>query len=423
MKKYYILTLLILLYTSVSSQVTPTNDWISFYSDNSTFDGENLDVGDVVEAFDSDSTLCGRFIVHTKGYMGYLHVYGDDLTTSDIDEGAEPGDIILFKINNSFTLIEGGSLPTWDGNREVLNISLEAKSNWDPVISEIPAQVSFEGTPFNELLLDSYVYDYNNSKEELVWSSDGSEHLQVDITNQRTAIVTQLDSNWFGEESIIFNTVDPLGGSSNITVGFTVLNINDAPVITNLPDTISFRADSVVSLNMTDFISDIDNDFSDLNIEITSSSDSILTNYSSDTGILLLSAEETYSGLSELYITAVDDSNATAENTLVLNIIDITTGLREYISGTVPVDFILYQNYPNPFNPETTIQFTLPQSSYVKLDIFDSIGRQVETLISSRLDAGNHQVRWNAELYSSGIYIYRLNTGNLTQTRKLILLE
>jgi hypothetical protein len=90
---------------------------------------------------------------------------------------------------------------------------------------------------------------------------------------------------------------------------------------------------------------------------------------------------------------------------------------------TVPSNFTLRQNYPNPFNPSTTIAFTLPLSSFVTLKIFDMSGREVASLASEELQAGNHTRQWNAQGFSSGVYYYRIQAGSYTETKKLILLK
>ena len=90
---------------------------------------------------------------------------------------------------------------------------------------------------------------------------------------------------------------------------------------------------------------------------------------------------------------------------------------------THPAVFSLTQNYPNPFNPATTISFTLPSRSSVSLKIFDVSGREVATIVSEEMSAGNYSRQWNAANISSGIYFYRLQAGSFTETRKLVLLR
>jgi len=90
-------------------------------------------------------------------------------------------------------------------------------------------------------------------------------------------------------------------------------------------------------------------------------------------------------------------------------------------STNLPESFLLYQNYPNPFNPNTTIDFHLPQRAFVSLKVFDLIGSEIATIISEELLAGSYSKQWNANNLSSGIYFYRLQADNYTETKKLLL--
>jgi hypothetical protein len=85
--------------------------------------------------------------------------------------------------------------------------------------------------------------------------------------------------------------------------------------------------------------------------------------------------------------------------------------------------YALCQNYPNPFNPATTISFSLPSKSFVTLKIYDLLGREVTTLVSENLPAGNYTRQWNATGIPSGVYFYRLRAGNYIKTKKLALIR
>lgn len=88
-----------------------------------------------------------------------------------------------------------------------------------------------------------------------------------------------------------------------------------------------------------------------------------------------------------------------------------------------PSRFTLHQNYPNPFNPATVVSFQLPVASTVSLKLYDILGREVATLVSEILPAGNHSRQWNASGCASGVYYYRLEAGSFIETRKLLLLK
>jgi hypothetical protein len=84
--------------------------------------------------------------------------------------------------------------------------------------------------------------------------------------------------------------------------------------------------------------------------------------------------------------------------------------------------FLLAQNYPNPFNPSSTIRYDLPKSANVSLNIYNTLGQLVATLVNEHKVAGSYQVQWNANV-PSGIYFYRLQAGQYVETKKAILLK
>lgn len=89
----------------------------------------------------------------------------------------------------------------------------------------------------------------------------------------------------------------------------------------------------------------------------------------------------------------------------------------------IPAEFRLDQNYPNPFNPETVIRFALPESRRVRLTVHDLLGREVAVLTDGTMPAGVHGVEWNAASMPSGVYFYRIQAGEFSAARKLMLLR
>jgi hypothetical protein len=83
----------------------------------------------------------------------------------------------------------------------------------------------------------------------------------------------------------------------------------------------------------------------------------------------------------------------------------------------------LLANYPNPFNPVTQIRFELPEARQVRLDVYDVLGRRAATLVSERVQAGEHLVSWNAAGLSSGVYIARLQAGDEVHTLRMMLVK
>lgn len=89
----------------------------------------------------------------------------------------------------------------------------------------------------------------------------------------------------------------------------------------------------------------------------------------------------------------------------------------------VPASFELYQNYPNPFNPTTSIKFALPKESQVKLSVYTILGQEVATLVNSVMPAGYHTVNFDASNLPSGMYIYKIDAGNFSQIKKMLLMK
>ena len=94
----------------------------------------------------------------------------------------------------------------------------------------------------------------------------------------------------------------------------------------------------------------------------------------------------------------------------------------------LPTSYMIHQNYPNPFNPVTTLRYDLPEDALVNITIYDMMGRQLSTLVSSQQSAGYKSVQWNAtndagSLVSAGLYLYMIQAGDFKQTKKMILLK
>ena len=97
-------------------------------------------------------------------------------------------------------------------------------------------------------------------------------------------------------------------------------------------------------------------------------------------------------------------------------------------SETFPKGFMLEQNFPNPFNPSTTIDYELPENGLVNITIYDITGRHISTLVSNHQYAGYKSIQWSAtnshgERVSAGIYLYKIQTGEFRQTKKMVLLK
>ncbi len=99
------------------------------------------------------------------------------------------------------------------------------------------------------------------------------------------------------------------------------------------------------------------------------------------------------------------------------------TIITEVEDFTIPLHYSLEQNYPNPFNPSTTIEYTIPQNGFVSLKVFNVLGKEVATLVNGQNESGKHEVDFDATSLNSGVYFYRIESGNFVETKKLVLLK
>ena len=93
------------------------------------------------------------------------------------------------------------------------------------------------------------------------------------------------------------------------------------------------------------------------------------------------------------------------------------------IGSIIPDKYILHQNYPNPFNPITKINFDIPNSSFVKMVVYNSLGQEVTTLVNEKLSAGSFETSWDGSAYPSGVYFYRIQAGDFIKTKSMVLIK
>lgn len=118
----------------------------------------------------------------------------------------------------------------------------------------------------------------------------------------------------------------------------------------------------------------------------------------------------------------LNDSTAYAVGKSVYKLDYHTIGVQQ-VSTTIPHLFTLHQNYPNPFNPITQVKFEIPKSSFVTIKVFDVLGNEIITLANEQLRAGSYSVNWDASIYPSGIYFYKIITNGFSESKKMILIK
>jgi len=142
---------------------------------------------------------------------------------------------------------------------------------------------------------------------------------------------------------------------------------------------------------------------SDLIITGVNHNDNVYTNYDPQKRILILSPE------------VGGEFTVTYEVTRPVSVPNENKLLAE--------DFKLYQNYPNPFNPSTSIEYSVPSNEYVSLKVYDILGNEIATLVNEQKSAGNYTVNFNAGNLASGMYLYKLQAGNFTSVKKMLVVK
>jgi carboxypeptidase T len=131
-----------------------------------------------------------------------------------------------------------------------------------------------------------------------------------------------------------------------------------------------------------------------------------------------LTPDSTY--MATIYVVSNDPSTSSVPLNVTLRVTH-PTAVRE--DEPIPTTFALLQNYPNPFNPSTTFSFDIPYPSFAVLTIYNILGQEVAVLVNEEMNPGRYRVTWDAIGLSSGVYVYKLQAGSFTDTKKLLLVR
>jgi hypothetical protein len=332
--------------TGVSAQTIIPTPYFTSFSDTliaSTYNGELLVAGSIIQAYDPSGVYCGIDTVRVSGddaIFGYFSVYGDDPGTAGVDEGATSGEQITFKINGRTATVSAGD-DIWT-DQSLKSVTLSAS-----------ATIAMSGisSPADTLVMPG---DTGTFHVEVRNDGDGLDFYGVKLSMTHTSGTGNFDWESFEPDSVVY-----AGIGETVSVYFSAR----APIFSAPDDTVNTVTYTVYSKL-------------DTTVTVTGDFDMIMT------------------------LTDVDDDD------LIL-----------------PGSFALYQNYPNPFNPTTTIAYQLPTSSRVRLDVYDVLGRVVESRDLGLLSAGEGQIEFDGSDLASGVYFYRLSSETAAKTRKMILLK
>ncbi|MBD3218619.1 MAG: PKD domain-containing protein [candidate division Zixibacteria bacterium] len=205
---------------------------------------------------------------------------------------------------------------------------------------------------------------------------------------------------WNGSPQEIYCSANGL--ASNIMVAYSDIEGGQAGIITNDISNIDWREGNI---NSDPLFSDPAGD--DFNLQPFSPCVDAGTDYYEYQGDVLVDIDAAdYNG-------TAPDMGALESGTV--SVIDEEMG----IAG----DFTLHQNYPNPFNPVTNIRFAIPSARHVTLELYSTIGQKIKTLVNEAMPTGVHEVRFNGNDLSSGVYLYRIKAGDFVDTRRMLLIK
>jgi len=218
-----------------------------------------------------------------------------------------------------------------------------------------------------------------------------------------------------GEYTLAFTVKDQGGLTATASVNVTVNNVNRAPVFTaEIPDNEVIPVHNVpVAYEFIYKAQDPDGDA--VTFRIVSGPGEISAN-----GEYSWAPTPSQAGKSYVLMVEVSDGELTAVSTKTVKVSDTVTGVEE---DGIPRDFKLLQNFPNPFNPTTTIKYAVPKEAHVKLTVYNVLGQEIAVLVNGLKSAGYHTVNFDASNLNTGMYIYKLEAGDFTSIKKMILMK
>ena len=262
---------------------------------------------------------------------------------------------------------------------------------------------------------DLDIFLNNKDAYDEIWINDGNGN----FTNSGQNVGSQQS---FGHVALadVDNDGDLDAFIGNYGSGISTLWVNNGQGIFSLHSSYSGNAEFVA-------LKDLDND-GDVDV-VTCGVEKFIKIWINDgTGNFSYSGTLGYNGIS-VFIADVDNDN---DNDIAVGFWDGYGPNKIYLNQTItgieniffsPTKFKLFQNYPNPFNPGTKIQYSLGSRQFVSIKVYDVLGNEIATLVNEEKSAGEYEVNFNASNLSTGIYFYKLQTGNYSMIKKMVLLK
>lgn len=289
----------------------------------------------------------------------YLNTTFDDEATIAITDGSSPysgsyipdNALLVFDGKNSagtWTLRvyddlyynNGGTIHDWNVQ---IKYMLPVKP---PLVSDIPGQTIDEGNSFGPVYLDNYVTDPDHSAQEMIWSASGQIDLIVTIDpNTRIATIETPHADWYGQETITFTATDPTLLKDSDQAVFTVTNINDAPLVSGIPDQEIYEGESFEPIHLDHYVSDVDNDPEEMTWSYAGNGE-LSVNIDTNTRIVAIAIPHNqWHGSETIVFTATDPGGLADSDTATFTVIGVND--PPFVSG-IPDQNILTGGHFEP---------------------------------------------------------------------------
>ncbi|MCF6270537.1 MAG: tandem-95 repeat protein [Melioribacteraceae bacterium] len=208
--------------------------------------------------------------------------------------------------------------------------------NDSPVVSDIPNQTINEGSSFTTIQLDNFVTDADNLDSEITWSYSGNTALTVSIDGSRIATITTPNSDWFGSETITFTATDPGNDSDSDQATFVVLEVNNPPVVGDIPSQTINEGGSFAAINLDDFVTDADNPDSEITWSYSGNTELIVAIDGSRVATITAPNQD-WNGSETITFTATDPTNQSDSDdaAFTINSVDDTPVVSDIPDQTV----------------------------------------------------------------------------------------
>jgi len=395
-------------------EVIPTGEQVNFWSDSSIVDFNPLPYGSIVQAYDPEGVLCGEVTVTEAGTYGLMPVYRDDAATL-IDEGAEPGDTISFKIDNVTAISMGPDEPEWSSNGDIRKVNLL-------IGDDAPAGM------VDPMTLDFGGVVQGTSKDMTFTIKNGGGGLLAG------EVIADCAPNY----SIVGDTVRyALGAGDSVVVTVhcepTAPGTYECDVETGNCLCAHVHASGYMVATL---LQNYSTAFSEAGITITW----VLSEIDDDVEFIVERASEPNGPFAKLPSSALNrdglsftfiDEDWEPGTSYWYRVAYRRGSERKVLFEAGPIKtpampVTLFQNHPNPFNPSTAIRYYLKENCRVALEIYDIRGNLIARLTEAYQEKGLHTATWNGRdragnEVSSGVYFYRLRAGKMEISKKMVL--